>query len=126
MTAASPTAQRDSAAERAAVRDLAAVRPPSWAAALNLLLGAVFLASLPLGFFAVDAHPRWALLITPWLVCCFTGLFILAHEAIHQTLVPGSPRLGHALGWLFAFAFVFMDYGTLRARHCEHRRDSTR
>ena len=123
MTAAPLTAARalrDPDAERAAVRDLAAVRPPRWAAALNLALGAVFLASIPLGFVAIDAHPLWALAISPWLVCCFTGLFILAHEAIHGTLVPGHPRLGHALGWLFAFAFVFMDYGTLRARHFEH------
>jgi beta-carotene ketolase (CrtW type) len=113
-------AARDPDAERAAVRDLAAVRPPRWAAALNLALGAVFLASIPLGFFAVDGWPLAALVVTPWLVFCFTGLFILAHEAIHQTLVPGWPRLGHAFGWLFAFAFVFMDYGTLRARHSEH------
>jgi beta-carotene ketolase (CrtW type) len=117
-----PAPARDPDAERAAVRDLAAVRPPRHAAALNLALGAVFLASIPLGFFAIDAHPLWALAISPWLVCCFTGLFILAHEAIHGTLLPGHPRLGHALGWLFAFAYAFMDYGRLRARHAEHHR----
>ncbi len=123
MTAARPAGSvlgRSAEAERAGVRDLAGVPSPSFAAPLNLALGALFLASIPAGFFAIDAHPLWALAISPWLVFCFTGLFILAHEAIHGTLVPGHPRLGHALGWLFAFAYAAMDYRTLRARHREH------
>ena len=123
MTAAPPSGlnlARSPDAERAAARDLAAVRPPAFAAPLNLALGALFLASIPVAFLAIDAHPLAALWLSPWLVFCFTGLFILAHEAIHGTLLPGHPRLGHALGWLFAFAYAGMDYRTLRARHREH------
>ena len=108
--------------ESAAARDLAAVRPPRFTGPLNLALGALCLASLPAGFLLVDRFPLAALAVSPWLVCCFTGLFILAHEAIHGTLWPGWPRLGHACGRLFAFAYASMDYGTLRANHWEHHR----
>lgn len=100
--------------------DLRAVRPPRFTAPLNLSLGALFLASIPLGFLAVDRRPLAALLVTPWLCFSFTGLFILAHEAIHGTLLPGRAQLGHALGRLFAFAYAFMDYGRLRACHARH------
>ena len=89
-------------------------------AALNLTLGALFLAAIPGAFFLVHAHP-WAMVLTiPVNACCFTGLFILAHEAIHGTLVPGFPRLGHALGRLFATVYALVDYDLLRARHHEH------
>ncbi|GAC1547546.1 MAG: hypothetical protein NVS2B9_14600 [Myxococcales bacterium] len=99
---------------------LRAFRPPPWTALLNLSLGALFLASIPLGFLAVDRTPLAAAPLFPWLTVSFTGLFILAHESIHGLLVPGRPRLGAALGRVFAFAYAFMDYGRLRAAHRAH------
>ncbi|MBS2021730.1 MAG: fatty acid desaturase [Deltaproteobacteria bacterium] len=113
-------ALRDPDDERRRAQDLRALRPPAFTAALNLSLLTIFLASIPLSFLALDRHPRLAAVLTPWMVFAFTGLFILAHEAIHGTLVPGRPRLGHALGRLAAFAYAFMDYGRLRARHAQH------
>lgn len=100
--------------------DLARLRPPPGTAALNLGLGALFLASVPLSFAAVDRAPLAAVAATPWMIFAFTGLFILAHEAIHGLLWPGHPRASHALGAVFAFAYAFMDYRTLRGRHGEH------
>lgn len=104
-------------------RDPGRLRPPPGTAALNLGLGAVFLASIPLSFAAIERAPLAALGLVPWMTFAFTGLFILAHEAIHGLLWPGHPRAAHALGALFAFAYAFMDYRTLRARHFEHHAD---
>jgi beta-carotene/zeaxanthin 4-ketolase len=89
-------------------------------ALLNASLGALFLALVPAAFFLVAAHP-WAMLVTiPVNACAFTGLFILAHEAIHGTLLPGFPRLGHALGRLFATVYALVDYDLLRENHWKH------
>ena len=78
-------------------------------ALLNASLGALFLALVPAAFFLVAAHP-WAMLVTiPVNACAFTGLFILAHEAIHGTLLPGFPRLGHALGRLQLLAELLFE-----------------
>lgn len=87
---------------------------------MNVALGAIFLAAIPAAFALVHAHP-WAMVLTiPVNACAFTGLFILAHEAIHGTLVPGSPALGHALGRLFATVYALVDYDLLRANHWKH------
>ena len=89
-------------------------------ALLNLSLAALFLALIPGAFVLVDAHP-WAMAFTiPINACAFTGLFILAHEAIHGTLLPGFPRVGHALGRLFATVYALVDYDLLRENHWKH------
>jgi beta-carotene/zeaxanthin 4-ketolase len=89
-------------------------------ALLNASLSVVFLALIPASFAVVDAHP-WAMVLTiPVNACAFTGLFIFAHEAIHGTLLPGFPRLGHALGRLFATVYALVDYDLLRANHWQH------
>ncbi len=87
---------------------------------LNVTLGALFLAAIPTAFALVHAHP-WAMVVTiPINACAFTGLFILAHEAIHGTLVPEFPAFGHVLGRLFATVYALVDYDLLRANHWEH------
>lgn len=91
-------------------------------ASLNMVLGAFFLAAIPAAFVLVHAHP-WAMIVTiPVNACCFTGLFILAHEAIHGTLLPEFPRLGHVLGRVFASVYALVDYDLLRANHARHHR----
>ena len=88
--------------------------------ALNGTLATVLLAAIPVAFVLVDAHP-WAMLVTiPLNTCVFTGLFILAHEAIHGTLFPGHPRLGHAVGRVFATVYALVDYDLLRENHRKH------
>jgi beta-carotene ketolase (CrtW type) len=86
----------------------------------NVTLGALFLAAIPAAFALVHAHP-WAMVLTiPVNACVFTGLFIFAHEAIHGTLVPEFPALGHVLGRLFATVYALVDYDLLRANHWKH------
>ena len=44
-----------------------------------------------------------------------TGLFILAHDAMHQSLLPHSPELNHRLG-----SFALWCYGGLNYEQCRH------
>jgi beta-carotene/zeaxanthin 4-ketolase len=49
-----------------------------------------------------------------------TGLFIMAHDAMHGLIWPTQPcwndRIGRSLLWLYAF----LDYGACRQRHIRH------
>ena len=52
----------------------------------------------------------------------FTGLFITAHDAMHGAVMPGRPKLNHALGKLCAVLFLFNSYKQLRPKHYAHHR----
>lgn len=49
-----------------------------------------------------------------------TGLFIVAHDAIHGSLWPSSRRLNHALGWVAAAAYALFPLARLAAAHHTH------
>ncbi|MEA5392610.1 fatty acid desaturase [Cyanobium gracile UHCC 0139] len=51
-----------------------------------------------------------------------TGLFILGHDAMHRTLVPGRPRLNDALGRLALMLYAGLPYGRCRRHHLRHHR----
>ena len=76
---------------------------------MNVALSGVFLATPPVAFLVVDRHPWAAAALWPWTTFAFTGLFILAHEGIHGTLLPGHPRAGHGLARVLLFAYAFLD-----------------
>lgn len=50
----------------------------------------------------------------------FVGLFILAHDSIHGSLLPGFPRLNRLWGQLALFLYAGFDYGRLREAHHLH------
>ncbi|NJK62785.1 MAG: beta-carotene ketolase [Synechococcaceae cyanobacterium SM2_3_1] len=49
-----------------------------------------------------------------------TGLFILAHDAMHLSLVPGRPDLNHQLGRLALFLYAFLPYSHCLRKHKQH------
>ncbi|WP_083891344.1 fatty acid desaturase [Cyanobium gracile] len=51
-----------------------------------------------------------------------TGLFILGHDAMHRTLVPGSARLNDGLGRLALLLYAGLPYGRCRRHHLRHHR----
>lgn len=65
--------------------------------------------------------PFWAyLLALPLMSFCFTGLFILSHDALHGTLVPGWPSMNRALGRLSFFLYAGLPFRKMRAAHQKH------
>jgi len=84
------------------------------AAWLVLHIGGIF-------FWHLDwAGAPWvaaAILIQAWLS---TGLFIVAHDAMHGSLVPGRPRLNRAIGTLTLGLYAGLSYRQLAPKHAQH------
>lgn len=51
-----------------------------------------------------------------------TGLFILGHDAMHRTLVPGRPALNNGLGHLALVLYAGLPFGRCRRQHQRHHR----
>ena len=51
-----------------------------------------------------------------------TGLFILGHDAMHRTLVPGRPALNDGLGHLALLLYAGLPFGRCRRHHLRHHR----
>jgi beta-carotene ketolase (CrtW type) len=49
-----------------------------------------------------------------------TGLFILAHDAMHLSLVPEQPRLNHQIGQIALFLYAFLPYSHCSKKHHLH------
>ncbi|WP_448560495.1 fatty acid desaturase [Trichothermofontia sp.] len=52
-----------------------------------------------------------------------TGLFIIAHDAMHQSLLPQHLRLNHALGAIALFCYAGLDYPYCRHHHFRHHQN---
>lgn len=50
----------------------------------------------------------------------FTGLFITAHDAMHGSLYPQSPKINHFIGAVSVFLYAQFDYKKLIKRHRQH------
>jgi beta-carotene ketolase (CrtW type) len=51
-----------------------------------------------------------------------TGLFIMAHDAIHISLVPQSKSINDAIGRLAIWLYAFFPYEECRTKHWKHHR----
>jgi beta-carotene ketolase (CrtW type) len=51
-----------------------------------------------------------------------TGLFIVAHDAMHGVLVPGAPALNDRIGALVLGLYAAVPYGRCRLQHQQHHR----
>ena len=60
-----------------------------------------------------------AVLAQTWLS---TGLFILAHDAMHGALAPGRPRLNRFVGTLCLALYAALSYRQLAPKHAAHHR----
>ena len=99
----------------------------------HTLLGLTLAAAIVAGWLAIHIGGiffwRWhaatlplaALLIAgqAWLS---TGLFIIAHDSMHGSLVPGRPRLNRAIGTLCLSLYAALSYRALLPKHHAHHR----
>ncbi len=76
-----------------------------------------------LGLFALGSERlSWpacgaALLVQTFL---YTGLFIVAHDALHGSIAPGRPHINDAIGALCAWLYASFSFERLRAEHRRH------
>lgn len=97
--------------------------------AASVLLGLIVIGAWALTLsYALFMH-RWTpigMAMTPFLVAfmCWldVGLFILAHDAMHGSLVPASRRLNRALGSLCLGLYGGFRFERFRPHHFEHHR----
>jgi beta-carotene/zeaxanthin 4-ketolase len=52
----------------------------------------------------------------------YTGLFITAHDAMHGTISPASPRINRALGALAVALYALFSFKKLQRAHRAHHR----
>ena len=50
------------------------------------------------------------------------GMFIVAHDAMHGSLVPGSQRFGQAVGAVLLFLYAGFGWRRMRDAHFDHHR----
>lgn len=76
-------------------------------------------------------HWRWstvpvavvAIIVQTWLS---TGLFIVAHDAMHGALAPRHPRLNRAIGTICLSLYACLSYAALLPRHHQHHQKTGR
>ncbi len=81
-----------------------------WATSLGILL----FAPLP------DGVLPFAPLLVALQTFFYTGLFITAHDAMHGTVFPPSPRLNDAVGTLATLLYALFSFTKLRSAHWLH------
>lgn len=52
-----------------------------------------------------------------------TGLFIVAHDAMHRLVWPGRPRWNHSLGAVALALYAGLPYAACRRQHLRHHQD---
>lgn len=107
-----------------------------WFAPKTTLLGGSGIAELFL--FGFGTGSPMAFLDPLWLACLegmillvgfifqtwlSTGLFIVAHDAMHGILCARWPRLGHWIGATSVFIYAFFDYKNLASAHVYHHKN---
>ena len=71
----------------------------------------------------IDQHNvLWVLLAILGRTYIQTGLFILAHDAIHGVVMPSDRRLNHGIGRLAVTLYALLSYQKLALNHWKHHR----
>ncbi len=66
----------------------------------------------------------WPLVPAIALLQCWlsVGLFIIAHDAMHGSLLPRAPRAGQAIGAVLLFLYAGFGWRRMRDAHFDHHR----
>jgi len=86
------------------------------------LIGTLWLLSLVAGLTQPLAEANRLMLAVMVLIRSFvhTGLFIVAHDAMHASLIPGRPRINQAIGICFLFLYAGLSYQVCSRNHKLH------
>ncbi len=73
--------------------------------------------------FRIDGGNWWLVPCVFALQCWLSvGMFIVAHDAMHGSLVPAAPRLGSAIGAVLLFLYAGFGWRRMRDAHFEHHK----
>ena len=89
---------------------------------LGALIGISWLVTLVIGV-RLDLDQLHPLVITAWvLVRSFlhTGLFIVAHDAMHNSLVPGHAGINQRIGRVCLWLYAGLNYDACKRNHTRH------
>ena len=89
---------------------------------LGALIGVSWLVTLVIGL-QIDLSQLHPLLITGWILVrsfLHTGLFILAHDAMHHSLVPGHGVINQRIGRVCLWLYAGLNYETCKTNHRRH------
>jgi len=106
-------------------------KPEPWQGAIGLGLVALIFGSwlalhiYAVAFFEVSATTAPLVPILFLLLCWLSvGLFIIAHDAMHGSLIPGWPRVSGFIGGLMLFVYAGFGWRKLRDAHIDHHKYS--
>ena len=89
---------------------------------LGALIGVCWLTTLIFGL-KMELGQLHPLLITAWILSrsfLHTGLFIVAHDAMHNSLAPGQTQINHRIGRVCLWLYAGLNYDACRANHQKH------
>lgn len=89
----------------------------------GVILAAWFTSLLALLGNDFDALPLWLVAVAvPLRAFLQTGLFIVAHDAMHGSLAPGAPHLNERMGKFALLLYAFLPWDPCRRNHLRHHR----
>ena len=94
-------------------------------AALAVLIAGTWLGIHFWGMFVFElSWTNWPLALALAAVQCWlsVGVFIVCHDAMHGSLIPGNPRANSAIGALLLFLYAGFAWRRLRAAHFDHHK----
>jgi len=94
---------------------------------LATLVIVAWLAAHITGVFFMPLAWEWAWLIVPFVVLqcwLYVGLFIVAHDCMHGSLVPFRPQINRAVGQLCLLLYAGFSFDNLNKAHHRHHRYS--
>ena len=89
---------------------------------LGCLIGTTWIATLIIGLRLDFDHLNSIVVPVMILVRSYvhTGLFIVAHDAMHNSLIPDKQRLNHLVGKVCLWCYAGLDYDYCRTMHRKH------
>jgi beta-carotene ketolase (CrtW type) len=89
-----------------------------------IVILSLWVSSLVLLLLTQTSNTSWVWLVFAVLGRTFlhTGLFILAHDAMHGNLIPHNKRINKLIGWIAVGLYAFLPYKQCCINHWKHHR----
>ncbi len=97
------------------------ILPPTGLMVASVIV-AIWIGSLGCLLSIEQLTPWWILLAILGRTFIQTGLFVVAHDAIHGSIVPNDARSNHAIGRLALMLYALLPYQLLATNHWQHHR----